>query len=55
MPHDIIEELDLSGLTEDEVELLDEILSDFGDSRRRFLGPLFHHRWPRASWLLGAS
>ena len=38
MPHDIIEELDLSGLTEDEVELLDEILSDFGDSRRRFLG-----------------
>lgn len=38
MPHDIIEELDLSGLTDDEVELLDEILSEFGDSRRRFLG-----------------
>ena len=38
MPHDIIEELDLSGLTEDEFELLDEILGDFGDSRRQFLG-----------------
>lgn len=38
MPHDIIEELDLSCLTEDEAELLDEILSEFGDSRRRFLG-----------------
>jgi len=38
MAHDVIDELDFEGLTEDEAELLEEVLGDFGESRRKFLG-----------------
>jgi xanthine dehydrogenase YagT iron-sulfur-binding subunit len=38
MAHDIIDELDLGGLTVDEAELLEELLNEFGESRRKFLG-----------------
>jgi xanthine dehydrogenase YagT iron-sulfur-binding subunit len=38
MAHDVIDELDLDGLTADEAELLEEVLGDFGESRRKFLG-----------------
>lgn len=38
MALDVIDELDLNGLSEDEAELLDEVLGDFGESRRKFLG-----------------
>src|SRR5215831_11424748 len=38
MAHDVIEELDIDGLTDDEAELLNEVLDEFGESRRSFLG-----------------
>lgn len=38
MPHDIIDELDLSGLSIDEAQLLEEVLNEFGESRRKFIG-----------------
>src|SRR6478672_3472662 len=38
MAHDVIDELDLDGLTADEAELLEEVLGYFGESRRKFLG-----------------
>ena len=38
MAHDVIDELDFDGLTADEAELLDELLGEFGESRRKFLG-----------------
>ena len=38
MAHDVIDELDFDGLTKDEANLLEEVLGDFGESRRKFLG-----------------